>query len=365
MLQSNEFDADMAALVERGWLKSMRDDGAAAAASPAGRAACEDESMQSEAAALYSFRFAVAVNVAYNRLPFSIRGSLHRCIGDWYEELYAVQPCPQYLPKLAFHWQQAAAHIADSSSASAGTPASGGPGSGSSPSSSSLSASPHTPGTPQSNELEDSPDRLSVAVVRHDGGEQASGAAAAVPQLHSASVTPLPSQSARQSLSSTPSTSAVNHCRQRAIHWLREAGEAAVKQGARREAVTWIGKAMELIDLLPDRGSLRWRRELLLLLAVYCPTHSVLVGMINALPDWSRLCSLCEEVQQKTEEQRKRRQLSLQDDERTPEEADAEDGHRRQRGRGGRLSRGGSLDLLRAARLLPRSEQQLDSVGGP
>ena len=300
-VSSAEFEQDMAALVEKGWLKELD------SASGGDGLSVELEGDEGgEVGGLYSFKYAVAVNVAYNRMPFSFRGILHKTIGEWYEDVYSINPQPQLLPKLAFHWQQAASYVAESSAGSA-------PGSASiaSPGSSSVGSSPNTPSTPKSSDpstLEDSPIAGKVAlVVRQESDTSQSGEALTSTSSSSSAVTSPPGVSHRQSLSAPPSSSTVLQCRHRAIHWLRLAGEHAAKQSARREAVQWLSKAMEFIELLPDRLSLRWRRELLLIMTLYCPTYSVIVGLGRALDQWARLCQLCEEVQLATELNRKTR----------------------------------------------------------
>ena len=103
----------MAGLVERGWLRPLGEDGAGAGESVI---TAELEGEDNAAAAMLQFRYSAAVNVAYNRLPFSFRGILHKCIGEWFEELYNCNPQPQLLPRLALHWSKTAEYLSDSAS---------------------------------------------------------------------------------------------------------------------------------------------------------------------------------------------------------------------------------------------------------
>ena len=321
---SVEFEQDMSALVEKGWLKEIDSQTSTDGASVDLEGDDAAESSGSRSCVLYTFKYAVAVNVAYNRMPFSFRGILHKTIGEWYEEVYSINPQSQLLPKLAFHWQQAASYVAENSTSSAP----GSAGTAASPGSSSVGSSPNTPSTPKSSEptpLEDSPNAGKVALTTRqesDSSQSSESQAMVLSSGSSGSNTPgssavvtaassPPAVSHRQSLSSPPSSSTVLQCRHRAIHWLRLAGEHAAKQGARREATQWLGKAMEFIELLPDRLSLRWRRELLLIMTLYCPTYSVIVGLGRALDQWTRLCQLCEEVQLATEANRKTRSFLM------------------------------------------------------
>ena len=332
----------MAALVERGWLRPLGEDGAGAGESVI---TAELEGEDNAAAAMLQFRYSAAVNVAYNRLPFSFRGILHKCIGEWFEELYHCNPLHQLLPRLAWHWWKTAEYLSDSSSTSSATVAS--------PASSASSASPHTPVTPKAGEQVNIP---LPAIPTIEDPMAAAGKTMLIPAATSVTrqesdpiitttvyhvqPTPIPSPTdqptqpplphaatvlvsgshagpgahgsgghgQRQSLTAAPSASTVLHCRHRAIHWLRKAGEHAAKQGARREAIKFLGLAIQLIEQLPEKTTLRWRRRLLLVMTLYLPTYSVLVGVSKTLNEWSTLCSLCEELQLRTEVARRKEQ---------------------------------------------------------
>ena len=340
----SDFESDMAALVDRGWLRPLGEDGAGAGESVI---TAELEGEDNAAAAMLQFRYSAAVNVAYNRLPFSFRGILHKCIGEWFEELYHCNPLAQILPRLALHWWKTAQYLSDSASSSSATISSP-----ASASSSTSSASPHTPLTPRTvgeqpaiPTIEDPiaaaeriaiiPPTLSVTrqesdpiittSVYHVQPTPIASPTEQPPLPHAATVIvpgPHAAQSSshshtslhghRQSLTAAPSASTVLYCRRRAIHWLRKAGEHAAKQGARREAIKYLGLTIQLIEQLPNKHTLLWKRKLLLVMTLYLPTYSVLVGISKTLNQWSTLCSLCEEVQARTEATKQRSQHELQ-----------------------------------------------------
>ena len=340
---ASDFESDVAALVERGWLRPLGEDGAGAGESVI---TAELEGEDNASAAMLQFRYSAAVNVAYNRLPFSFRGILHKCIGEWFEELYHCNPLHQLLPRLALHWWKTAEYLSDS--ASTATIAS--------PASSASSASPHTPLTPKAGEQMNVPLPIIPTI---DDPMTAAGKTALIPPSTSVArqesdpiITttvyhvqptpiltspteqpPLPHAATvlvagphatshahstnslhghRQSLTAAPSASTVLHCRHRAIHWLRKAGEHAAKQGARREAIKFLGHAIQLIEQLPQKNTLVWRRRLLLVMTLYLPTYSVLVGVSKTLNEWSTLCSLCEELQMRAELAKRKRQQEAQ-----------------------------------------------------
>ena len=340
---ASDFESDVAALVERGWLRPMGEEGAGAGESVI---TAELEGEDNAAAAMLQFRYSAAVNVAYNRLPFSFRGILHKCIGEWFEELYDCNPQHQLLPRLALHWAKTAEYLTEStSSAAIASPASS--------SSSASSPSPHTPLTPRAGDqvtialpaiptIEDpmlaagktalipssmtvarqESDPIATTSVYHVQPTPITSPTEQPPLPHAATVpgphvtshahTANSSHGQRQSLTAAPSTSTVLHCRHRAIHWLRKAGEHAAKQGARREAIKFLGRAIQLIEQLPNKNTLIWRRKLLLVMTLYLPTYSVLVGLPKTLNEWSTLCSLCEELQLRTEIAKRKREREAQ-----------------------------------------------------
>ena len=199
-------------------------------------------------------------------LELPLECHVQRCVAEWYEEAYRRSRDPGLLRQVAFHWLQAAK--ADPDSSLPWSPFS----------SSSSSSSPHyfrssLPPSPSSSATTNvSHVDLATALVTHDGSR----------------LPPTP----------PPTLSAVSYCRHRAIHWLREAATAAVGQGVHWDMVKWLKRAAELIDELPDHRSFRWRRELLRVLSLYCSSYSCLVGITQSVAEWSRLCSLCDEVQQ-------------------------------------------------------------------
>ena len=193
---------------------------------------------------------------------------VHRCMAEWYEEAYRHSPSAAIAQKVALHWQQAAAAptIAsdDSTAASCSDPAV-----------SMATVSLHQSPPP--------PLLLSRQSSAHSSPPCADGALSLV----------------CQSLSS----SAVLYCRRRAIYWLRVAALSVVEQrnGMPRDVMRWLRAAADLINSLPDHESKAWRRELMQVQAVYCAAYSCFVVVTRTIPEWSRLCKLCAEVQQTAE----------------------------------------------------------------
>ena len=182
-----------------------------------------------------------------------LEAHVHRAIAEWLEELYLSTAEPRdsrLLSNIALHWQQVA-----------------------------------------------------LAPVASDPRSLLASASLAQQTLLSSS-----SWTARLSTplrSGSPLSAAVGveQYRRRAIGWLREAALSAVRGGGRREVTRWLSSAMQLLELLPDARNFGCRLELMRLQRLYCSYYAASVAVTQSLREWATLCELCDELQQRTEDE--------------------------------------------------------------
>jgi hypothetical protein len=89
-----------------------------------------------------------------------------------------------------------------------------------------------------------------------------------------------------------------------AVKYLHLAGQQAIEQHAKKEAIASLRQCLAVIDTLPDAASLRWKREKLHVMALYAPTYVNVIGTPLGVDVFAQLWALSQEVQNLTAEAR-------------------------------------------------------------